>query len=58
LTLREEYRLKVSENSVLRRISGLKRDEVIESWRKLRIEELHDSYSSLNIVAYTPVAKQ
>jgi hypothetical protein len=35
---------------VLRRISGLKRDEVINSWRKLRIEELHDTYFSLNII--------
>jgi hypothetical protein len=40
LTLREEHRLRVSENSVLRRILGLKRDEVTEGWRKLYNEEL------------------
>jgi hypothetical protein len=35
LTLREEQRLRVSENRVQRRIFGLKRDEVIGGWRKL-----------------------
>jgi hypothetical protein len=35
LTLREEHRLRVCENRVLRRISGLKRVEVTGSWRKL-----------------------
>ena len=44
LTLREERRLRVSESRVLRRIFGLKRDEVTEDWRKLR-EELNDLYS-------------
>jgi hypothetical protein len=34
LTLREEHRLRVSENRVLRRIFGPKRDEVTESWTK------------------------
>jgi hypothetical protein len=49
LTLREEHRLRVSENRVLRRIFGPKRDED-GSWRKLHNDELHSLYSSLNIV--------
>jgi len=46
LTLREESRLRVSENRVFRRIFGPKRDEVTEEWRKLHSEELNDLYSS------------
>jgi hypothetical protein len=46
LTLREEHRLRVSENRVLRRIFGPKRDEVTGGWRKLHNEELHGFYSS------------
>jgi hypothetical protein len=42
LTLREGHRLGVFENRVLRRIFGLKRDEVAKEWRKLHNEELHD----------------
>jgi hypothetical protein len=42
LTLREEYRLRVFENRVLRRIFGPKRDEVTREWRKLHNKELHD----------------
>jgi hypothetical protein len=49
LTLREEYRLRVFENRVLRKIFGPKREED-GSWRKLHNDELHDLYSSLNIV--------
>jgi hypothetical protein len=49
MTLREEHRLKMSENSVLR-ISGLKRDEVMGGWRKLHNEELHDLYSLPSII--------
>ena len=49
-TLREECRLRVSENRVLRRIFGPKRDEVTEEWRKLHHEDLFDLYSSPNIV--------
>jgi hypothetical protein len=40
----------VSENWVLRRIFGLKRDEVTGGWRKLHNEELHGLYSSSNII--------
>ena len=47
--LREERRLRVFENRVLRGISGPKRDEVKWEWRKLHIEELYDLYSP-NIV--------
>jgi hypothetical protein len=47
--LREEHRLRVFENRVLRRISGSKRDEVAGGWRKLHNEELHNLYSSPNI---------
>ena len=50
LTLREERRLRVSENRVLRRIFGLKRDGVTGERRKLHNEELNDLYSSSNIV--------
>jgi PAS domain-containing protein len=50
LTLREEHRLRVFENRVLRRIFGLKRDEVKGEWRKLLNEELHDLYSSPSII--------
>jgi len=48
--LREERRLRVFEKRVLRRIFGLKKDEVTEELRKLRNEELNDMYSSPNIV--------
>jgi hypothetical protein len=50
LTLREERRLRVLENGVLRRIFGPKRDEVTREWRKRHNEELHDLYCSPNIV--------
>jgi len=50
LTLREEHRLRVFENRVLRRIFGPKRDEVTGEWRKLHNEELNNLYSSPNIV--------
>jgi hypothetical protein len=50
LTLREEYRLRVFENRVLRRIFGPKMDEVTAGWRKLHNEQLHDLYSSPGIV--------
>jgi hypothetical protein len=50
LTLREERRLRVFEDRVLRRIFGLKRDEVTGEWRKLQNEELNDLYSLPNTV--------
>ena len=50
LTLREEHRLRVFENRVLRGIFGSKRDGVRGEWRKLHNEELNDLYCSPNIV--------
>jgi hypothetical protein len=50
LTLREEHRLRVFENRVLRRIFGPKRDDVMGEWRKLHNEELHNLYSSPDII--------
>jgi len=50
LTLREERRLRVFENRVLRRIFEPKRDEVTGEWRKLNNEEFIDLYSSPTIV--------
>jgi hypothetical protein len=44
LTLREEQRLRVFENRVLRRLFVPKRDEVTGEWRRLRNEELYDVY--------------
>jgi hypothetical protein len=49
LTLREERRLKVFENRVLRKLFGPKRDEVTVVWSKLHNEELNDLYCSPNI---------
>jgi hypothetical protein len=48
--LREEHRLKLFEDRVLRRIFGPKRDEVMGEWRKLHNKELHDLYSSPSII--------
>jgi len=48
LTLREERRLRVFENRVLRRIFGPKREELKREWRKLHNEELNDLNSSPN----------
>jgi hypothetical protein len=50
LTLREEHRLRVFENRVLRRIFGPKRDKVTGGWRKLHNEELYGLYSLPSIV--------
>jgi hypothetical protein len=50
LTIREEQRLRVFENRVLRRIFGLNRNEVTGEWRRLHNEELNALYSSPNII--------
>jgi hypothetical protein len=48
--LNDEHRLRVFEDRVLRRIFGAKRVEVTGDWRKLHNEELHNLYSSPNII--------
>jgi hypothetical protein len=48
--IREEHRLRVFENRVLRRIYGPKRDKVTEGWIKLHKEQFHDLYSSSSII--------
>jgi hypothetical protein len=45
LTLREEHRLRVYENRVLRRIFGPKMEEVVGDWRRLHNGELHNFYA-------------
>ena len=50
LTLREECRLRVFKNRVLKRIFGHKRDEVTGEWRRLHSNELYVLYSSPNII--------
>jgi hypothetical protein len=42
--------VRVFENRVLRRIFGPKREEVVESWKRLHNEELHNLYASPNII--------
>ena len=48
--MREEHRLSVFENKVLRKIFGAKKDEITGEWRKLHDAELHALYSSANII--------
>jgi hypothetical protein len=48
--VREEHRLRVFENRMLRRIFGPKREEVVGGWRRLQNEEFHNLYTSPNIV--------
>ena len=50
LTLREERRLRVFENRVLRRMFGPKRDEVTQECRKLHSEELNDLYCIVRVI--------
>jgi hypothetical protein len=50
LTLKEDHRLRVFENRVLRRIFGPKREPVTEEWRRLHNKELNEMYSSPNII--------
>jgi hypothetical protein len=50
LTLRKEHRLRMFENRVMRRIFGLKRDEATGEWRKLHSGDLHNFYSSPDII--------
>jgi hypothetical protein len=50
LTLREEHRLRVFKNRLLRRMFRPKRNEVTGGWRKLHNEELHNLYSSQSII--------
>ena len=48
--MREEHKLRVFENKVLRKIFGAKRDEITGEWRKVHNAELHALYSSSNII--------
>jgi hypothetical protein len=50
LTLREQHRLRVFENRLLRRMFGAKRDEVMVEWRKVHNSEFHNLYSSPYII--------
>jgi hypothetical protein len=50
LILREEHRLRLFENRVLKRIFGQRRDEVTGCWRKLHNEDLHRLYSPPSII--------
>ena len=50
MTLREERKLRVFKNMVVRRIFGPRREEVTGEWRRLHDEELNDLYSSPNFV--------
>jgi hypothetical protein len=50
VTLRKEYRLRVIENRVLRRIFGPKREEVVGGWRRLHNEEIHNLYTLPHII--------
>jgi hypothetical protein len=49
-TKEKKHGLRVFENRVLRRVFGLKREEVVGDWRRLHNEELHNLYASPNII--------
>jgi hypothetical protein len=51
--LKEEHRLRVFENSVLRKIFRPKMEEVVGGWRRLHNEDIHNLYDSPNIVKVT-----
>jgi len=55
--VREELRLRVFENRVLRRIFGAKTGEMTRGWKKIRNEELNDLYSSPNIFRVIKIEK-
>jgi hypothetical protein len=48
VTLKEEYKLRLLQNRLLRKVFGPKRNEVTEEWRRLRKEELYDLYKILS----------
>jgi hypothetical protein len=50
LTLKEDHRLRVFKNRLLRKIFGSKREEEAEGWGKLHKEALHNLYSSINVM--------
>jgi len=50
LTVREEHRLRLFENRVLRKIFGSRREEATRNWGRLHNEDLHDLYPSPNII--------
>jgi hypothetical protein len=50
VTLREECKLRIFENRLLRRIFGPKREEVVGGQKRLHTEELHNLYASQNII--------
>jgi hypothetical protein len=57
-TLREEHRLRIFENRVLRIIFGLQRDNITEGWKKMHDEKLHSLYflqKTIKIILYTTV---
>ena len=57
LTFRDERRLRVFENRVLREIFGPRRDEVTGEWRRLHKDELYDLYCSTNVIRVIRIEK-
>jgi hypothetical protein len=57
LTLKEEHRLRVFDNRMLRRIFEPKREEVAGDWRRLHNGELHNLYTSPNIIRVTKLRR-